>query len=537
MERTYFVRGRQIVVEEVDEVWAIRLDENQDPAQFVQPTDGTVMDEYLSQQVVISAFREAKWHFIRPSDALLSRFSAREPVPGIIDVGKVVVYQQSTIWVVPFRLNVKLLPQYSSVDCQGILDDNELDMRFQLRSAPNLFHVESRGRDDAIAVSDRLRNDDDFLFAEPSLIEHIAGRYAPPGEPEYPKQWQWNNTGQLIGLYYGTPGADVSAEAAWDETFGKDITVAVIDKGFDVTHPDLQGGISDASGFFNASGGFQKGLNAIPAGGHGTQCAAMAGARENGKGGVGGAPQCNLLLIALGEDVLEQARLARAVEYAINPTREGGDASKRADILSVSAGPHSGDWTLSEALENALTFADTGRDGLGTPIFWSATNKNVDSASDEVISHANVIAVVKSDNRDLKSGGSVGKGAYGKAIELTAPGRDVWLPDANGGYSTADGTSMATPCAAAGAALALSVGNSLTREELRQILRETADKIGTTPYTNGRNDEFGYGRINYAAAVERARFKHLSNFSGKKLGCAVFGVLAAALIIYLIMMA
>ncbi|MBC7225431.1 MAG: hypothetical protein H5T59_14350, partial [Anaerolineae bacterium] len=44
----------------------------------------------------------------------------------------------------------------------------------------------------------------------------------------------------------------------------------------------------------------------------------------------------------------------------------------------------------------------------------------------------------------------------------------------------------------------------LSAAEVWQTIRDTADKVGAYPYTDGRNDYLGYGRINAQAAVRRA---------------------------------
>jgi subtilisin family serine protease len=66
------------------------------------------------------------------------------------------------------------------------------------------------------------------------------------------------------------------------------------------------------------------------------------------------------------------------------------------------------------------------------------------------------------------------------------------------------GTSAATPLAAGVAALVLSANPNLTAEEVRTIMRQTCHKIGESPYTDGRNDYYGYGRIDAEAAVKAA---------------------------------
>jgi subtilisin family serine protease len=57
-----------------------------------------------------------------------------------------------------------------------------------------------------------------------------------PNDTDYGELWGLNNTGQ----WFGTPGADISAEKAWDLTRGSATTVVgVIDTGIDYKHPDL----------------------------------------------------------------------------------------------------------------------------------------------------------------------------------------------------------------------------------------------------------------------------------------------------------
>lgn len=152
-------------------------------------------------------------------------------------------------------------------------------------------------------------------------------------------------------------------------------------------------------------------------------------------------------------------------------------------------------------LELAIEFAAAnGRSGRGMAIFWAASNgNNVDVMRDEVVSHPDVIAVVRSNRRDRED-----NAARGPAVELIAPGVDV-VSTTSSGYGASTGTSFAAPCAAGCAALALSLNPALTRDKLRQIMRESADKIGGVVYdANGHNDEYGFGRVNAYQAVLRA---------------------------------
>lgn len=111
------------------------------------------------------------------------------------------------------------------------------------------------------------------------------------------------------------------------------------------------------------------------------------------------------------------------------------------------------------------------------------------------------IAVVRSTHDDLED-----NAARGPAVELIAPGVDVLSTGGNGGYHVSTGTSFAAPCAAGCAALALAVHPGLTREQLRAVLHESAERIGGVPYdAGGHHDDYGYGRVNAAAAVQAAQ--------------------------------
>ena len=80
------------------------------------------------------------------------------------------------------------------------------------------------------------------------------------------------------------------------------------------------------------------------------------------------------------------------------------------------------------------------------------------------------------------------------------------------GYSTAaycddfGGTSSATPLVAGCAALVLSANKSLTWDGVRDVLTSTAEKIDRANgrYTRGYSLQYGYGRVNAAAAVDAA---------------------------------
>jgi subtilisin family serine protease len=106
------------------------------------------------------------------------------------------------------------------------------------------------------------------------------------------------------------------------------------------------------------------------------------------------------------------------------------------------------------------------------------------------------IAVGRSSNRDLEN-----DSAHGPKLEYLAPGVRVYSALPGNQYGLDTGTSFAAPCAAGVAALALAFRPAMTRIELRQLMIDACDKIGTLPYVNGRNDDYGYGRVSAKNAI------------------------------------
>jgi len=103
--------------------------------------------------------------------------------------------------------------------------------------------------------------------------------------------------------------------------------------------------------------------------------------------------------------------------------------------------------------------------------------------------------------------------SFGPEVDLAAPGVDNFTTDNVGlpGFTRTsyvpdfNGTSSATPIVAGAAALVLCANPDLAEAEVRKILCDTADKVGSIPYVDGRNDHMGHGRVNVLEAVRAAR--------------------------------
>src|SRR5688572_12892358 len=131
--------------------------------------------------------------------------------------------------------------------------------------------------DRARAVSE-LRADPDVVWAEPDRLRTAAA------DPLAELEWALDNSGQSVWGRRGTLDADIDAPEAWAISRGNGATVAVVDSGVDLSHPDLAAGLLPGYDWV--------GDDSVPhdLNGHGTHVAGTVAAAENGLGAVGVAP-------------------------------------------------------------------------------------------------------------------------------------------------------------------------------------------------------------------------------------------------------
>lgn len=371
-----------------------------------------------------------------------------------------------------------------------------------------------QARENPLKIAAKLQQRPEIVTAEPDLSFQIDLKYVPT-DTLYAEQWHLNNRGDLFGL---VAGADVKAEAAWEISRGsRDIVVCVMDDGFDLQHQDLNG----EGKIISPRDLDQDDTDPSPvffSDNHGTACAGVAVAEENGVGVVGLAPNCAFMPIRM-EMRLSDNAVVRLFRHAID---------NGADVISCSWSATAWDFPLSTKISGIINHAATrGRhNGKGCVILFAAGNENRplnDRLPDGRISHQgfalhpDVIAVAASNSRDERSEYS----NFGPELAVCAPssgdpGRRIVTTDRRGtfGYSGHDytftfgGTSSATPLAAGLAALILSLNQELTAAEVKQIMMETADKIDPSrgEYDgNGHSKWFGHGRINGHRALLRVR--------------------------------
>ncbi|HJO91271.1 MAG TPA: hypothetical protein QF606_06360, partial [Anaerolineales bacterium] len=109
----------------------------------------------------------------------------------------------------------------------------------ELPGSKNTFvlRVSGAAKKNPLKVSNIISNESAIEYSEPDLIERVTAA-SMPEDPGFQLQWYLNSwdSDDVIA------DADISIMEAWNITKGsRDIVVAVIDDGFELSHPDFAG--------------------------------------------------------------------------------------------------------------------------------------------------------------------------------------------------------------------------------------------------------------------------------------------------------
>lgn len=329
-----------------------------------------------------------------------------------------------------------------------------------------------------------------------------------PNEHLFKYQWHIKNRGFIPDSnprHTINPNAEAKVFDAWNRLGNKgssDITIAVIDMGFDLEHPDINSNIVDAWDVWDNQPFSQPKTFRD----HGTPCAGVALARENGFGTVGVAPNSKFMpLSGLGFSIRDTEVM---FDHCLN---------KGADIISCSWGSIEEKHELNSEKEDIIRkVAKQGRNGKGCVILFAAGNENRE-ITNVYGRHPDVICVGASTSQDVHAPYS----NRGFEVDIVAPSNGDWpliAPkcswdsghwfDGNildSQYQHFGGTSASTPLVAGICALMLSANPDLTARQVKDILIQTADKIGhPSEYVNGHSRRYGHGRVNADKAVAEA---------------------------------
>ncbi len=313
-----------------------------------------------------------------------------------------------------------------------------------------------------------LGNQEGVLFSEPNYIAHT---FSIPNDPD------WKNQEPYL--------QNIQMPQAWDLPAGqKDAIVAVIDTGVNALHPELaskiwinpgelgkddEGKNKNNNGIDDDNNGYiddWQGWNAISnngdiqdTNGHGTHLAGIIAAESNNSIGISGVVWGShiMALKALYEDGEGgTAQIAKAIIYG---------ASQGASVINLSLGSSS----YSVLLELAVEFAAN----RGTIIVAAAGDVGAPLASypaafSEVIS----VGAVDGKNRIAKFS------PFGDAVDIFAPGVDIYSTWLGTGYETASGTSQAAAHVSGVAAMLASMPSGRGPKQIKEALLSTTASLG-----------------------------------------------------------
>ncbi|MGH9718687.1 MAG: S8 family serine peptidase [Bryobacteraceae bacterium] len=416
--------------------------------------------------------------------------------------------------------------------CEQVIQSFGLQIKQRLDYAVNAYFVappEGAGRQ-VFELAETLLKRDDVEYCHPELIRPRSRKAIFPG--------QWHLAAATVDGTAVTAHASVAS--AHELSQGAGITIAIIDDGVDIDHPEFASS-AKVVGPRDVTQGTDNPRPKDPfpedPENHGTACAGVACA-DGVLGASGVAPKARLMPIRLASN-LGSIQEANAFKWAVD---------HGADIISCSWGPVDGRWfdpndprhnrvdAIPASTRLAIDAAvQNGRGGKGCVVLFAAGNGNESVDNDGYASHANVIAVAACSDRGTRSVYS----DFGKAVWCSFPSSDfghqpfshpepltpgIWTTDRRGaaGYNQGSvvngdaagnfandfgGTSSACPGAAGVAALVLAVNPALTSTQVRDILKRSCDKIdpqnGSYDAT-GHSKLYGFGRLNARRAVELA---------------------------------
>ncbi len=267
----------------------------------------------------------------------------------------------------------------------------------------------------------------------------------------------------------------IKAFEGWEITTGDpDITVAIVDNGFNVKHPELAGKvIQPYNVWLHSDKVFPQDTD------HGTHVAGIAiGLADNGEGLCGIAPKCRFMPVQVADDN-GRMTITSVLDGIIYALYQG------ADVINVSLGAQFTDiGQISESEQQDLIknyFKEEERlwreimriaANHNSTIVIAAGNNNI-LAGIDAIQRPELFITVSATDKDNHSLDKASFSNYGQYTTVSAPGCDIYSSIGRKDYKALSGTSMAAPIVAGTVALMKSLDKSITSKRIINILRTT----------------------------------------------------------------
>lgn len=394
---------------------------------------------------------------IHPGDAVVRPFEPFVEQPGVLEFsGRLIVRPvQREDWVargVPDALAFQLI---------GRAVERIADRLVRHYPEVDEFLIELGAGETENGVAAALMATGDYQYVVP---DWICFPTVIPNDPFYPNQWHH---------------PVIQSPLAWNITTGSaTIICAFIDTGIDVNHLDLAAhrvpGYNSVTRIAEVDGGDVTDIN-----GHGTAVAGTAAAIGNNNRGVAGVGWNQRIMMVRTSNASDGSASQTAILDGARWAAENGAAVVSASYSGVS----------SPSVETTGAYIRS----LGSMFCYAAGN---DNALLGHFNHENVIVVGATSQSDAKASFS----AYGPAVDVFAPGVNIWTTRRGGGYGGSSGTSFSTPMVNGVISMIWSANPDLNTEQVELILTRSSDDLGEP----GHDEVFGWGRVNVLRAVQMA---------------------------------
>lgn len=356
----------------------------------------------------------------------------------------------------PTSLIVKFKPNQSPETKKGVLDKFAGPVVTRIEKI-GAYQTKPENISVATAIS-RLNDQPSVEYAEPNRSRKA---FITPNDSYF--KYQYGSK-----LIHGPAG--------WDTERGESnlVTIAIVDTGVDLTHPDLSSKIVQGTDTINNDN------NPSDDHGHGTHIAGISAAMTNNSRGVAG--------ISWGAKIMPVKVLDEESSGTDTTVSEGiiWASDHGAKVINMSLGGYFYSQTMQDATDYALSkgvivLAAAGNEGTDD-ILYPAGNKNVLGIG--AVESSGLVADFSNHN---------------KSVDLTAPGVDALSTYWDGGhiYAYLSGTSMATSFASGTAALVYSKYPEKTASQIADRMTRQSIDFGSL----GRDDYYGYGRVDVQFAL------------------------------------
>lgn len=321
----------------------------------------------------------------------------------------------------------------------------------------------------------------------------------------------------------------VGADRAHRITEGsRGVTVAVVDSGIDVDHPELKGAIDPKASMGCANGGRPERAQSAwraTTNPHGTHVAGIVAAARNGAGVTGVAPGVRLASIkVLDEDgmiypeyaicgAMSAARAGVKVanhSYFVDPfvfwcDDQPGQAAVKESLRRAFA------WSARKGVVNVAAAGNSGIDltrksvDSESPTDASTRMRRINSGCHDLPTELPGVVTVSALDRSKRLAPYSNDGLG--VVDVTAPGDEVLSTVPGGRYAVESGTSMAAPHVAGVLALLASRHPQASPSRLSAMLQKQARPLpcprgdSGCRTKKGLNSNYGHGLVDASAAV------------------------------------